>query len=52
MKSNKTLISDLHGEVAASDLPGIEADSGTGLEEPLHCGHGAGLQVRGPAAAL
>ena len=42
-------MSDLHWEVAASYLPGVEADSGAWLEEPLHRGHGAGLQVRGPA---
>ena len=40
---------DLHREVAAPDLPGVEADSGPRLEEPLQCGHSAGLQVGAPA---
>ena len=36
--------SHLHGEIASSDLPGVEGDPSAGLEQPLHLWPGVGLQ--------
>ena len=37
----------LHGEIASSDLPGVQRDPGAWLEQPLHLWPGVGLQVGG-----
>ena len=41
----------LHREIASPDLPGVERNPGTRLEEPLHLRPGVGLQVGGVALA-